>query len=112
MNEEILSGLKNAKERGFSLEESAQTFINAGYDASEVREAQALLAKGFTPLPAKKKEEEKPEEAKKDVKPKTPMSARTKWIIGLTVAIIVLGSSLALMVFTTQTLALIDLIFP
>ncbi len=110
MNEEILSGLKNAKERGFSLEQAMQSFINAGYDAREVREAGDILSRGFTPLPVAKREAE--EKKTEEKKPKEPMQTRTKWIIGLAIAIVVLGSSLAFMIFTNQTLALVDMIFP
>ena len=57
MNEEILSGLKIALERGFQLDESVQSFINAGYNASEVKESASFLSKGFSPLPSLPKEE-------------------------------------------------------
>ena len=39
MKEEILGGLKNALERGITLEKAAQSFINAGYNALDVQEA-------------------------------------------------------------------------
>ncbi|HLF53884.1 MAG TPA: hypothetical protein VI544_01780, partial [Candidatus Nanoarchaeia archaeon] len=56
MNEEILSGLKGATERGFNLDESAQSFINAGYNPSEVKEAVSFISRGFSPLPKSLKE--------------------------------------------------------
>ena len=48
MRDEISAGLKIAIERGASLEEAAQTFINAGYNPVEVREAANTLGPGIT----------------------------------------------------------------
>lgn len=45
-NDEIVSGLKNATERGSSLEEAVQSFINAGYNPAEVRAAAEFLTSG------------------------------------------------------------------
>ncbi len=50
MRNEILAGLKNALERGESIEESIQTFINAGYNPVEVRESANILAGGASYL--------------------------------------------------------------
>ncbi len=44
MKEEIIAGIQNAIERGESLENAVQSFINAGYNSQEVREA----AQSFT----------------------------------------------------------------
>ena len=43
MNEEIIGGIKNALERGISLDKAAQSFINAGYNPKEVQEAVQVL---------------------------------------------------------------------
>ena len=37
--EDIIAGLRNALERGFSLEQAVQSFINAGYYPMDVQEA-------------------------------------------------------------------------
>src|SRR3989344_1349632 len=50
MKEEIVGGLKNALERGSYLEQAVQSFINAGYNAAEIRDAAALISQGATPL--------------------------------------------------------------
>ena len=39
MREDIVTGLKNAMQRGESLEKSMQSFINAGYNPIEVKQA-------------------------------------------------------------------------
>lgn len=121
MNEEILSGLKIAAERGFAPERSAQSFINAGYSPSEVREAATFLAKGFTPLPRAPNEPAVSATlaipaastvvAKTD-QPKKELSPRTKWIIIILIALVVLGLIIPMLLFRDQFLNVIDKIFP
>ncbi len=48
MKEELASGLKNAIERGASLEQAIQSFLNAGYNPTEVSEAARLISSGAT----------------------------------------------------------------
>ncbi len=45
---DIITGLKNAVERGYSLEQAKQTLINSGYNTQEVEEASNYLTGGFT----------------------------------------------------------------
>lgn len=47
---EILGGLKNALERGQSLDSAVQTFINAGYNPKLVQEAATELSSGVTTI--------------------------------------------------------------
>lgn len=44
--EEILSGIKNAISRGSSIDQAAQSFINAGYNPQEVQQAKEELSSG------------------------------------------------------------------
>ncbi|MBS3088174.1 hypothetical protein J4402_00165 [Candidatus Pacearchaeota archaeon] len=44
MGDEIYYGLKNALERGQSLNAAVQSFINAGYNPVEVREAEKMIS--------------------------------------------------------------------
>ena len=46
MESEIIAGLRNAMERGESLERAMQSFINAGYNAREVGTAGKELSGG------------------------------------------------------------------
>ena len=46
MKEEIMHGIKSAMERGSGLEQAGQSFINAGYNEKEVREAINMLSGG------------------------------------------------------------------
>jgi hypothetical protein len=50
MKEDILAGLKNALERGSSLEVAAQSFINAGYNPVDVKEAASVISSGASNL--------------------------------------------------------------
>jgi len=43
MKEEIIGGFKNALDRNETIEKAMQTFINAGYSATEVREAASMV---------------------------------------------------------------------
>lgn len=45
VREDILTGLKNAVERGESLEQAKESLINAGYPRKEVEDAIASLSK-------------------------------------------------------------------
>ncbi len=46
MREDIIAGLKNALERGSTLEKAVESFINAGYSPAEVKEAAQSLSFG------------------------------------------------------------------
>ncbi len=50
MIEEIIAGLKNAMVHGASLEQAMQSFINAGYNPIEVRQAAQSLLQGATTI--------------------------------------------------------------
>lgn len=43
MGEDIFAGLKNAVERGYSIDKAVQSFINAGYNPVEVKRAAEKL---------------------------------------------------------------------
>jgi len=46
MSDEIISGLRNALERGESLDKAAQTFLSAGYNPNDVRESVNAISSG------------------------------------------------------------------
>lgn len=39
MKDEIIAGIRNALDRGYSIQQAVQSFINAGYNPNEVKEA-------------------------------------------------------------------------
>lgn len=107
MNDEILSGLKNARERGFSLEESVQSFLNAGYNPAEVKEAASFLSKGFSPLPMTLKETTVSSTPKSEEEQK-PKSSRMKWIIIILIALVIVALTISLLFFKDIFLGIID----
>jgi len=50
MSDEIISGLRNALERGESLDKAAQSFLNAGYNPNEVKESVTAITQGATDI--------------------------------------------------------------
>lgn len=46
MKKDILAGLRSAVERGEKLEDVVKTFVNAGYNEQEVREAAREVSMG------------------------------------------------------------------
>lgn len=50
MKDEILAGLRNALDRGSSVEEAVQSFINSGYNPQEVRAAAEVLSGGVSDI--------------------------------------------------------------
>lgn len=50
MVNEIIAGLKNAIERGSSLEDAVDSFVNAGYNPEEVRNAAKMIKTGATSI--------------------------------------------------------------
>lgn len=45
-NQDIISGLRNAVERGYSIELAVQSFVNAGYSKQDVLDSAKLLGYG------------------------------------------------------------------
>lgn len=48
--EDIIAGLRNAMDRGATLEQAVQSFINAGYNPIEVKQAAQALTQGATTI--------------------------------------------------------------
>src|SRR3989344_2378964 len=64
MKDEIESGIKNALERGDSLEQAVKTFVAAGYNPVEVKEAAGAVSLGVSSIVSNKTE----------IQAKSPMS--------------------------------------
>ncbi len=58
--EELVGGLKNAIERGSSLEKAIQSFIGAGYNPNEVRAAAQDIGGGVTAIVQEQREAQGP----------------------------------------------------
>lgn len=59
MREDLICALRNALERGFSIDEAVTSLVNAGYNRVEIEEASRQLKnvrkESFLPPPPKKK---------------------------------------------------------
>lgn len=77
MKDEIEAGLKNAVERGEKLEDAMASFINAGYNPAEVRQAASSLTHGAVSImnathfnfPKQERPEEPPSTHTQEIKP-------------------------------------------
>ncbi len=77
MRDEIEAGLKNAVERGEKLEDAMASFINAGYNPAEVRQAASSLTHGAVSImsathfnfPKQESPEEPPSTPPQEIKP-------------------------------------------
>ena len=102
MGDEIYYGLKNALERGQSLNAAVQSFINAGYNPAEVREAEKMISSdgGISSIAGSANEsdvpvsEEKFEEQETQPLPKSGFQSKNSWNgkkVLLIILIILLG---------------------
>ncbi|MGV8151542.1 MAG: hypothetical protein ACP5OG_00520 [Candidatus Nanoarchaeia archaeon] len=57
VNEDILTGLRNAIERGDNLENASRVMINSGYNQREVEEASRFIGSGVLTMQAMKNDE-------------------------------------------------------
>ncbi len=89
MKEEIYSGIRNAMQRGSSLEESMQSFINAGYSETDVKEAGKMLAGGATEI----LQGDIPQNFENESLPQLPKKKSRKWLVlgVIIVAVVILG---------------------
>lgn len=84
----IVGGLRNALERGENLKVAGETFINAGYDKSDVKAAMKTVLK---PAKVKAREDVKPFFVKKEKHKLRPLLKTKAGIItGITGVIIVI----------------------
>lgn len=50
MRDDLIGGLRNALERGFTIDQAIKSFTNAGYQESDVKEAAQHLDTGVTTM--------------------------------------------------------------
>jgi hypothetical protein len=94
MNEEILGGLKLAIERGSLPDEAAQSFINAGYNPAEVREAAASISYKTAPVPIQPLIPEKPSQI--------PPKAGSKLVSMIIVILVLIAIAIFGLIFRVQ----------
>jgi hypothetical protein len=77
MREEIIGGIRNAMERGASMDDAIQSFINAGYNLNDVEEVKNyLLESGATTMIYPIKVAEEQPEKKEDNKTVSPITGQ------------------------------------
>ena len=70
VNDDIVGGLKSGLERGEPLQQVMMSFLNAGYNKSEIEEAARSLMSEGNQLQMNKSQEKKPEETMQKSEPK------------------------------------------
>ena len=104
MNEEILSGLRIALERGYTLDSAVQSFLNAGYNPAEVHEAAATLARGpsaqipVQPLPKMPQVQE--------AKPAASPKMKLLLIIAIIIILLIIAGTIITLLFKDQIINL------
>ncbi|MDP1695567.1 MAG: hypothetical protein Q8L29_01485 [archaeon] len=112
MKEELAAGIKNAIERGYSLEVAIDSFIKAGYNPKEVQEAAETITAGVTSMtsvPSHSESSEVPEAPKQDSsKPSSITQKKRDWkIIGIISLLVLIGIGLMGIIFKDSILALL-----
>ena len=69
MEDEIFYGLKNALERGSSLRDAVDSFVNAGYNPQEVYKAAEILSNGASQIVEKSELNNRPKPASVAMQP-------------------------------------------
>ena len=101
MREDIAGGLRNALERGETMEQAVRTFINAGYLEKEVRDALEYASSGtlesLTNVSSSTSINKKPSIKKlENKKPQEKIKTKRKSFLGL--KIFILGGALLILI--------------
>jgi len=120
MREDILTGLKNAIERGYSIKQAKQSFINAGYNVKEVEEAADSISRGTISASL---EAEKKDKKTEKIKPKTgappkpgqaappPKKSKKGIIILILILLILIIGGIAVYLFREEIVSFIEELF-
>lgn len=127
MIDELVAGIKNAMERGYSVEQASQSFVNAGYNPAEVREAVNILTRGATAIventpsspviqqkPIQQKQQSVQMETGQQAFQQNPLiqkkpSSKRKIIIALIILLIILiGGLIMLIIFRDSILSFLS----
>ena len=109
MREEILAGIKNAMDRGSTLEQAMQSFINAGYNPAEVHAVGKEFSTGASGIIYQKPEPA--EEDKKETKPLPKIDNRGQTetkkkggkklvVISIVLALLIFLSAIGFLIYT------------
>lgn len=121
MKEDIIGGIKNALERGETIDKAIQTFVNAGYSPDEVRDAAAMISQGSLsvslampeiklpsapPMPIPKNETQQANSAPMQIQINPEQKKHSnKLLIGIIIFLLVFtGALVSLMLFSDKIL--------
>lgn len=112
MKEELAAGIKNAIERGYSIEVAIDSFIKAGYNPKEVQEAAETITGGATSITSvpSQSTSEIPEAPKQDLTKSAstiPVKKRDWKIIGIIALLVLIGIGLIGIIFKDNIFALL-----
>ena len=112
---DIVAGLKNAIDRGYSLGQAQQTLINSGYNQQEVQEASSYLTGGQTNVQQPQTQQpsgqpqqiQQPQTQPQQIKQQKPKKKFPLMLIFLIFILVVLVSFLVLSIVFKEDLVII-----
>ncbi|MEI6731948.1 MAG: hypothetical protein WCK90_04690 [archaeon] len=127
--EEIAAGLRTAIEHGYSLENAAESFVNAGYNPNDVKDAKEIVSMGASsivrpdkpmqiedtsalkqtsiPMPSKVSQSESFSAAPNQKAQTQTKSGASKWmILGISILLVLIGIILFFMIFGESILSM------
>ena len=117
MKEDIIGGLKNAMDRGYTLDAAIQSFINAGYSVNEVKEAASNLSTGALSILQPSSPQLIQDKAIQEINPEyhaNPLeSNKMNWKIFLLIVllIVILGLGALLLIFKENAIEFLSNLF-
>lgn len=102
--EELIAGFRNAIDRGFSIEEAKNSFLNAGYNPKEIEEA-AEMSTSTTPLLYTNQPQLQPAQEQQTIQ--QPQSHKSSLIIAIIIALLVLIISIITLLFKNKILSIV-----
>ena len=113
MKEDIIGGLKNAMDRGYTLDAAIQSFINAGYSVNEVKEAASNLSTGALSILQPSDSQGAVQEINPEYHANPLESKKMNWkiFILIIILIIVLGLGTTLLIFKERAIEFLSNLF-
>lgn len=105
VRQDILGGLRNALERGESLEEAKNIFISTGYNAAEIEEAAKILSEKVagkrTEIPTiiSVSMEQPPAPGKEEIKPLPQIKVKATFNWLLLIPIVLISALIAFLIY-------------
>ena len=113
MKEDIIGVLKNAMDRGYTLDAAIQSFINAGYSVNEVKEAASNLSTGALSILQPADSQAAVQEINTEYHVNPFESRKMNWKIFLLIVllIVILGLGALLLIFKENAIEFLSNLF-